>query len=110
MQHHENKSNFMETVVSIKAAENDFEETLKEANSKAEGIMKKSKEAIAKMKAEAEQSGVSLKNVYLQKGRSSIEKEVEAMLGKAREQSSTYRNAKISQKDISELLRKFLEL
>lgn len=103
-QEHDSKSNFMHAIDSIKSAEQETDRIIKEANEKSDLIAKKSKENIAKIKIETENNMVSLKNDLLQKGRDYIEKEVDAIIKKARKDSEIYKDKKLSDRERSEIL------
>lgn len=108
MQDQENKSNFMETIDGIRSTEKEAEQLVRQSKEKADELLRKAKENVAKMKAETEEMSVRMKNERLQLGRSGIEKEVEALLKKAREEAGQFKNKKPGDTMLSELLRVLL--
>ncbi|MBS3068645.1 hypothetical protein J4450_08115 [Candidatus Micrarchaeota archaeon] len=106
---HEEKSNFMETIDSIRSAEQEADKIVKEAKEKADEILRKAKENISKMKTETEENCVSLKNSRLQNGRSAIEKEVESVIKKARQEADGLKSKKLLDKELSDILKSILE-
>jgi len=108
MQEHTEKSNFMETIEDIRSAEQQAERIIKEAKEKADDTLRKAKENIAKMKSETEESCVSLKNDRLQKGRAGIEKGIESILKKTRQDAEQFKNKKLSDKELLDLLKTLL--
>ena len=89
--------------------EKQAEKIITDAHEQAEQTLKKTKENLAKMRAGAEETAVSLKNDRLHEGRASIEKEVELILKKAAQEGTTLKNSKLSEKEISDLLKSIFD-
>ncbi len=101
-------SNFMESIENIRKAEQHADQIIKEANEHAELIIKKAKESITKMRAETKERVVSLKNDFLHKGRQDIEKEVESIIKRAKEDSERIKGRTLTEKELSDLLENIL--
>lgn len=104
------KTHVMKTIETIKASEEEAENTIQNAKAQADEIVKKGKERIAKLKSDTNQEIVMVKNRVLQKGKIEVEKEIEQMLAKARQSGAQAKNRKFSAKELSEFLKELLSV
>ncbi len=104
------KMHVMKTIESIRATEQEAERVIQEANMQAEDILKRGKERVARMKNETNEQVVAVKNRTLQRGKAQVEKEVEELLAKARQNSGRIKNNSFSTKELSKFLKELLSL
>lgn len=108
MQEEESKSDFMKTIEDIRSTEKEAGQIVMHAKAKADEILRKAKENVARIRAETEETSVKVENERLRHGRADIEKEVESLLKTAREEAGQFKNKKLGDKALSELLETLL--
>lgn len=100
-------SDFMKTVEEIEHSEKEAEKVREDARQKAEQIIRKGKESALKIKSETREEIVKSKNGILQAGKEKIEKEVQAIVDKARQDAEKLKKKSVPKTGAIAILKKF---
>lgn len=99
---------FMRTVKEIRDAEEEYDHIIDSARQKAERTVREAREHSLEERTKSEEDIVAFKNERLRKGSKDIEKEVEDILGKAKEEAAKVSARKADQAFVSKIVKDFL--
>ncbi|MBN1169454.1 hypothetical protein JXA56_00340 [Candidatus Micrarchaeota archaeon] len=102
------QSEFSETIKEIRLAEEEYDSVISRAKSEAQKIAVEAKEMALRERKKNSDEIVKYKNEKLKEGSSGIEKEVEKILKKAKDEGAKIRKNKADSKEVSAIVREFL--
>ena len=100
---HQSAEPFLASVESVREAESKAENVVKDAEAQAGGLLAASREKAVEIGVKASDDAVSQKNSIIAKGRAETQKIAEKILGDAREKSQKIASKKLSQPDANEI-------